>query len=91
MTNNIAVLYLEMSGGRKKPWKSNSGEPRRKGKMAGVATKRYDNTIFIIKNVYTKIIVIYADIDGRRFEKEYRCNEKDAIDSFRNFVGSQLY
>jgi hypothetical protein len=68
-----------------------SGKPRRKGKMAGVATKRYDNTIFIIKNVYTKIIVIYADIDGMRFEKEYRCNEKDAIDSFRNFVGSQLY
>jgi hypothetical protein len=60
-------------------------------KMMDEATKRYDNTIFIIKNVYTKIIVIYADIDGRRFEKEYRCNEKDAIDSFRNFVGSQLY
>ena len=59
--------------------------------MEGVATKRYDNTIFIIKNIYTKIIVIYADIDGRRFEKEYRFNEKDAIDSFRNFVGSQLY
>ena len=76
-----------MSGGRKKPWKSKSGEPRRKGKME----KRYDNTIFISKNVYTKIIVIYADVDGRRFEKEYRCNEKDAIDSFRNFVGSQLY
>ena len=53
--------------------------------------KRYNNTIFISKNVYTKIIVIYADVDGRRFEKEYRCNEKDAIDSFRNFVGSQLY
>jgi hypothetical protein len=80
-----------MSGGRKKPWKSKSGKPRRKGKMEGVATKRYNNTIFISKNVYTKIIVIYADVDGRRFEKEYRCNEKDAIDSFRNFVGSQLY